>query len=324
MFKNEIKFITDFNTTKLKNYSGFLSFNDIKKSKLHFAVLKYVLAEIEQQLFLDRQKLIKNSIFEYDDDRINNYLNLISENIKRTNKFKFEYLSKLVQDSVIFNTHFLIAPNKTLTQFVFGNTNKKTTKEINLALSHIYYYKYFRKIILSYLEKKNINSVSKSEFIALLKKIDHISKKSHLADTINTAINSMADFFKIAVSNKIPIQAIYLFLQGKKLTNHTKIIQSEFLDKSILTASATDIRNILDSVVLEEEILVENKNDEENLSLVEDTTQQTDTKIKEPPDNILDIDENDHIPNEELLSSESNIVNETKEIKLAEDLQSTP
>jgi hypothetical protein len=306
MFKKEIKFIADFNSTKLKNYSGFLSLSDIKKSKIHKAILKYVLAEIEQQLFLDRQKLIKNSIFEYNDDRINNYLNLISENIKRTNKFKFEYLSKLVQDSVVFNIHFLIAPNKTLTQFVFGNTNKKSVNEINLSLSHIYYYKYFKKIIPAYLEKKNINSISRSEFIILLKKIDNISKKSHLTDTINTAINSMADFFKVAVSNEIPIQAVYLFLQGKKLTNHYKAIQTKFLDKSITTSSGADIKNVLNSVVLEEEILISNKKEKE-INLVEEPIDHKEKEIKESTD-ILDIEENVQlIPNEELLSSEYEI-----------------
>jgi len=304
MFKNEIKFITDLNSAKIKNYSGFLSLRDIKKSKIHNAVLKYVLAEIEQQLYNDRLKLVNNSIFEYNDDRIHNYLNLISENIKRTNRFKFEFLSNLIQDSVIFNIHFLIAPNKTLTQFVFGNTNKKTADEINLSLSHIYYYKYFRKIIPAYLERKNKHSITRAEFIGLLKKIDKISTKSHLTDTINTAINSIANFFKGAVPNEVPIQAIYLFLQGKQLTSHYKVIQSEFLDKSISSASIQDIKNILATVVSEEEVVLNSNSDNEKKLFEENSIDNVQNKDTD----ILDIEENEnHIPNEDLISSETEI-----------------
>ncbi len=304
MFKNEIKFITDLNSAKIKNYSGFLSFSDIKKSKIHRAILKYILAEIEQQLYNDKQKLIINSIFEYNDDRIHNYLNLISENVKRTNKFKFEFISKLIQDAVIFNIHFLIAPNKTLTQFVFGNTNKKTYDEISLSLSHIYYYKYFRKIIPAYMERKNINSISRSEFLGLLKKIDDISKKSHLTDTINTAINSMANFFKGSVPNEVPIQAIYLFLQGKKLTSHSKIIQLEFLDKSVSSASVQEIKKLLNAVVLEEDIVVNNNTDNDSNLVEENSTDEFQNKAH----NILELEENEKpIPNEDLISNEADI-----------------
>ncbi len=297
MFKKDIQLITDYNAEKLKNYSGLLTISDIKKSDVHKSILKYILAEFEQQLYLDKQKLIHNSIFEYNNERINNYFDLISENIIRTNKFKFEYLKKIIQNGVTFNIHFLIAPNKTLTQLVFGETTKKPISEINLSLSHIYYYKHFRKIITAITEKKHLDSITKNDFIKLLKKIDDISKGSHLTDMINTAINSMADFFSTVTPNQISVQALYLFLQGKKLPAHYNTVKSEYLDKSISTAPVKEIKELLANIKHDETIKTIPNNKEDIIEELEPNN----------INNITDFAEDEHIPNEELLSTGKNI-----------------
>ena len=106
MFKKEINFISDLNLNKLQVIGDRFTIDDLKSSRIHPAILHYINIAIEKEIFADRKKIEDNSIFDYKTDRINNYFILISEEIKRTQRFDLKYLKPIVQNAILFNINF--------------------------------------------------------------------------------------------------------------------------------------------------------------------------------------------------------------------------
>ncbi|MCW8848523.1 MAG: hypothetical protein OQJ81_00985 [Melioribacteraceae bacterium] len=320
MFKKEINFISDLNLNKLQVLGDRFTIEDLKSSRIHPAILHYINSSIDKEIFSDRKKIEDNSIFDYKTDRINNYFILISEEIKRTQHFELKYLKPLVQEAIIFNINFLTNPNKTLVKSIFADFNVKPIEEIVLGISQAYYYRYLQKILLTYLEKKKVLSLSKNEFIQLLERVDTISRETHLEDTLITAVNSITNFFdqNSKTPENLPLKAIELYLEEKKLDEFSIKLESKFIADSSTLFLGNDIINVLRSVTPESEIILEElKNSEDDL-IVDNTTNEKISEIQnnEIGDEVSSAKDNDifevsdeeiDIPNNEILSNDEMI-----------------
>jgi hypothetical protein len=329
MFKKEINFITDLNLTKIQILGDRFTIEDLKKSDIHPAIYRYITAYIDSEIFLDRKKIEADSIFNYNNERVKNYFNLISHEIKRTQNFDFEYIKRLLQDSIVFNIHFLINPNNTLLNSLFGDAEIKTVDEIILKISQVYYYRYLQKILLTYLDKKQVILMRKDEFNELLLKIDEISRETHLDNTLSTVVNSMANFFdpNSKSSQKIPLIAIQQYLDEKKLFEYSDRLFERFGDDSKTSLFSGDLIEALRSVTPVSEMVVENKPHIDDQLVIDDSQENIIAEEVEPSESeIIEIDQGeaansdelfevtedeDEIPNNEILSNENITLDES-------------
>ncbi len=321
MFKKEISFISDLNFNKLQVVGDRFTIDDLKTSRLHPAILHFINASIDKAIFSDRKRIEENSIFDYKSDRINNYFILISEEIKRTQHFDLDYLKQIVQNAIIFNINFLTSPNKSLTKFIFGNNEIKTIEEIVLGISHAYYYRYLQKILLTYLDKKKVLSLTKEEFSQLLKRVDKISCETHLEDTITAAVNSMTNFFdqNSRTAEKLPIKAVQLYLEEKELNEFLTKLENNFISETSTLFLSQDILSVLRSVTPESELILEGTKEVED-ELIEDNDVIESNQALNKED-ILELNVNDpDIPNNEILSNDEFINEESNLEVLVDDL----
>lgn len=246
--QDEINNIFSKNKYKLENLDNDFLLSDFKKIKVHPSLKKYILAEIDYQLFHDILSLKKRSKFDYKSENIEKYFSLISEEIKNNKKFNISLISDLLHSAAEFNTNFLSRPNNTLLNFIFENKKVKSKSEIISKLKYVYYYTYICKIILSYLEKKQIQNFNRKEFAYLLKKIDGISKKTNTHNLLNTAINSMANYYNQIEenSNKIPFLSIQAFLEEKELTDFLQRLQLKYEFAKPKYLSSEEIKNLFE------------------------------------------------------------------------------
>lgn len=253
MFEKEIRFIYDFYLNKIKSLGSYFTYTQLLTSELHPAILQYITAEIEFLLFEDRQKLLKNSVFDYNSDRIVHYFSLIGDEIKKNKRFSMNYVSKLILHAVSFNINYLVRPKWSLIKFVFDDSTHKTTTEIKQILNYVYFYDHIKSVLVAYLNKKKILSINESELKDLLDKIDKYGIESYLPVIIDTALISMGDFFNSGSlhKTKVPVQAVKLFLEDKNLNSHLEKIQSVFPDDEKLNAEIRDLKSILGSVDFE-------------------------------------------------------------------------
>ena len=280
MLEKEIKFIHDFSNNYIRELGLYFTVDELKSKELHPSLIRYISAEVDYRIFQDRRNLLKNSAFDYSGEKINEYFNLIKKEIKRSKRFSANQIDELLYQAVEFNANFLMRPKKTLITFFFGSIDILTTVEIKQLLNYLYYYKFLVKIIKSYFKEKNLITISKSEFEKLLEKIDAIGIETHLDELLETAVNSMTDFFNIGMlpKEKIPLVAIDEYLAEKNLTAHRKKLRETFHGDVKQSVLSKDVINALKSVVPEqvESIGIIDEFDEDELVLekVEDETAQ--------------------------------------------------
>lgn len=284
MFEREIKFIYDFNLNKVNKLGPYFTFEQLSAVELHPAILNYISAEIDYIIFEDRQKLLKDSIFDYSGEKISYYFSLINEEIKKTKRLSFEYVSKLILHATSFTINYLVRPKWTLKKFIFDEGEHRTSSEIKQILNYVYYYNYLKKILISYINSKKILSMNLQEFSVLLDKIDNIGLETNLMKILNSALNSMAEFFNIGElqKNKIPLSAIELFLEEKNLNEHLRRLKVVFGDDKTLKCNIKDIQKELSFVLMGEELPFEEKQvqTEEKPTEAEDEDKKTTDEIK--------------------------------------------
>jgi hypothetical protein len=260
MFEREIKFIYDFNLNKVNKLGPFFTFEQLLSTNLHPALLQYISAEIDYLIFEDRQKLLKNSVFDYSGEKISYHFNQISEEVKRTKRFSLEYIAKLVLHASSFTVNYLVHPKWTLKKFVFDEDTTKTTNEIKQILNYVYYYKYLNKILISYINTKKILSMNVQEFEELLNKADKLGVETYLPAILSNALKSMAEFLNIGEikKDKIPLSAVEIFLEEKELTNHLQKVNDVFGQNENAKFPINDFEKALKNIpFIKEEIFAE-------------------------------------------------------------------
>jgi len=325
MFEREIKFIYDFNLNKVSKLGPYFTFEQLSTLDLHPAILNYISAEIDYIIFEDRQKLLRDSIFDYSGEKIAYYFSLINDEIKKTKRLSFEYISKLILHASSFTINYLVRPKWTLKKFIYDEGEHRTSGEIKQILNYVYYYNYLKKILISYINSKKILSLNLQEFEELLDKIDKIGVETNLSNILSTALNSMADFFNIGElqKNKIPLQAIELFLEEKNLEQHLRRIRIAFGDDLTIKCSINDIQKEFNAVLTEEEQFEETE--QPQLKTIEEPVEPTDEiKIKEPEEDIYEEDsfeeditelENTETNFEEELNEENEDIQKSEELE---------
>ncbi|MBN1301533.1 MAG: hypothetical protein JW995_09995 [Melioribacteraceae bacterium] len=251
MFEREIQFIYDFNQNKIKKLGAFITFGQLQHCDLHPAILKYISGEIDFLIYEDRQKLLKDSLFDYSGETITNYFSLISEEIKKTKRFSINYIEKLILHASSFTVNYISRPKWSLLKFIFDEEKSKSALEVKQIFNYFYFYPTLKKIITSYLDKKKINTISFDEFKALLEKIEKIELETNHVKVINEALDTMAEFFNVGISKRkhIPIKAVQYFMAEKNLDPYLEMLKDKTENPEITRFDLNDYKNWFNNVI---------------------------------------------------------------------------
>ena len=280
MFEKEIKFITDFSLNKIKKLGAFFTFEQLRSLDLHPAIIRYINAELEYLIFQDRKKLLKKSAFDYSNQKIQQYFDAISEEIKKNKSISFEDAKSLVMQAASFTANYIVRPKWSLTKFIYNEDQLKSTDEIKLSLNYLYYYDYLRNVLLSFLEKKKIVNLTLIDFEIVLNKINKELFGEHSQQLIDNSMVSMADFFNIGgTDKKISPNYVELFLKEKDLIDYLFRVRRSL---------PIDARQKFEIAEIQKILYTPTKVDESEIAAVKDEIEeekepvQTELKVSEP------------------------------------------
>ena len=302
MFEKEIEFIYNYYLNKIEKLNAFVTFDQLASANLHPALLQYVSAEIDYLIFEDRQKLLKESLFDYSGDKINEYFTKISEEIKLTKKFSKDYISKLLLHATSFNVNYVVRPNWSLIQFIFENEDEKYVSEVKQILNYLYYYPYYKRILTNYFNKKHLYKISEEELSGVLDKIDRINLENNFTEIVNESLKNIVDFINIGEvgNNKISKDIIEYFLIDKDFEEPSKILDEKLTGSSDDKYKVDEYREIILSLQEQEE-------EEETVDSVEEE------QVEEQPEEVKPDDETQKV--EEEVAIEEEIIAEENELE---------
>ena len=323
MFENEIKRIYTNNLSKVKNLGSYINFEQLITANLHPAVLQYISAEIDYLIFEDRQKLLKDSAFDYSGEKIRNSFAQINKELKKNKRFSQQYIGKLILHAVSFNANYLARPKWALHKFIYNNVEEKPTDDIKQILNYIHYYAYLRKILTLYIEKKNIQVLTSTEFKDLLTKVDESGLESNQSAIFDKAFESMLEFFNIGTSDKtsIPLTAVKLFFQEKNLLPQLNKINKKFGADNKDTAEISEIKDAL----VEKEASLDEESEKIIKELVEQETGFTssnESSYNDEESEGIAVEESEGEKAEETLRVEEEKIDEIEEEPVSEEVDS--
>ncbi|NOX66237.1 MAG: hypothetical protein GXO85_10725 [Chlorobi bacterium] len=306
MFEKEIEFIYNYYLNKIEKLNSFVTFDQLASAKLHPALLQYVSAEIDYLIFEDRQKLLKESLFDYSGDKINEYFTKISEEIKLTKKFSKDYISKLLLHATSFNVNYVVRPNWSLLQFIFENEDEKYVSEVKQILNYLYYYPYYKRILTNYFNKKHLYKISEEELSGVLDKIDKINLENNYEEIVNESLSNIVDFINIGEvgNNRISKDVIEYFLIDKNFEEPSRILDEKLAGSSDDKSKIEEYREIILSLQEKEEEQTVQPEEEEQVEQAEEDVQSNEEN--------LDIEE-EVSTKEEIIAEENELEDETRE-----------
>ncbi len=312
MFEKEIEFIYNYYLNKIEKLNSFVTFDQLASAKLHPALLQYVSAEIDYLIFEDRQKLLKESLFDYSGDKINEYFTKISEEIKLTKKFSKDYISKLLLHATSFNVNYVVRPNWSLLQFIFENEDEKYISEVKQILNYLYYYPYYKRILTNYFNKKHLYKISEEELSGVLDKIDKINLENNYEEIVNESLSNIVDFINIGEvgNNRISKDVIEYFLIDKNFEEPSKILDEKLTGSSDDKFKIKEYREII--------LNLQEKEEEQTIQSEEEKQTEQSEEGVQPDKENLNVEE-EVSTEEEIIAEENELEDENLEEELEID-----
>jgi hypothetical protein len=247
MFEKEIKFIADFNLNKVKSLGSFITFEKLRGSTIHPAIIQYISAELDYLISEDRNRLLQESVFDYTGAEASKYFNLIAQEVKKNKKISFEDLKNLVIQAVSFNLNYLARPKWSLSKLIYNDDQSRSIEEIKLNLNYIYFYDYIKSIFFSYISKRKLTTLSITEFELILNKIDNELFAAQPQKLVDYSLYSMAEFFNLGDVNKTKISVLILelFFKEKNLMDYLFRLRKAAPDDTNPKFDIDDIKNII-------------------------------------------------------------------------------
>lgn len=254
MFEKEIKFIVDYTLNKLRKEVAHVNMGRLLNSSIHPAIIKYCSAEIDNQIKIDRNKLLTGSFFDYSGKEISKYFNLINEEIRKNYKMKSEDLKKLIIKAASFNANYVVRPGWTLAKFIFSDDKERTIKDVLNYFNYIYYYQYQIDVLSAFIQKRKIDSLTKEEFMMITNRIDKEVISSNRKEILKDGVTSIADFFNEGAMSKERISPylVEYYLRDKKFTEAADIIKKFYPDDDKQKQFVSEIISRLFSAFKEE------------------------------------------------------------------------
>ncbi|NWF91075.1 MAG: hypothetical protein HXY50_16640 [Ignavibacteriaceae bacterium] len=318
MFEKEIKFICDFCFNKINKAGSFLTFEKLKGIEIHPAILSYISAELDSQIYKDRKILLQKSSFDYSGAEISKYFKMIASEIKRSKRIGESEINDMITSAVKFNINFITKPNETLVNFIFPDIDTKSPDDIIMYLDYTYYYGYLRQILISYFEQKQLLTVDKKDFEFLLSKIDTELLATKTNEIINSAISAFSDFFNIGavLRSQIPPQALEAYLKEKHLDDHLSRLQNA---KNLSLKTKHDVEEIK-KIIYSSVDLTERKSEIKNYDVpafpTESELQKSEVEVSDNLNSNIESDKSEKITTAENLTVESKSV-EIEDLELS-------
>ncbi|MCE1188388.1 MAG: hypothetical protein LWX56_04540 [Ignavibacteria bacterium] len=221
MFEREIRYITDFTLNSIKKLGSFFTLGSLSSAKIHPAIMQYISAELDYLIFLDRQRLLQKSLFDYSGPEISRHFSAIAGEIKKNKLIPFEDARRLVQQAVTFNVNYLLRPRWSLKHFVYDGEEYRSAEEMRLLLNYSWFFDYYKHTFFRYIEKKNFPSMSINEFVEKVNIITQELLNNQYDAIVGASLDDIASFFNMgdAQKTRLPIEVIEVFLRDRHLEN---------------------------------------------------------------------------------------------------------
>ena len=196
---------------------AYLATRDIPDSVKHFLD-----QEVELWIRDEEEKFSSSDRFDYDMPEVRILIDQIFDNLKQNARFDQNKFNQLIERAIKLEMNYLIEPHRTLSQFIFKNSQVVSTMEVYDTLKYFFKYGYYKDAISEYFNAKYMREISQEQFNQLIAKIDENAFKENTFETTLKTIKTIASFMSEAVGADVQSIELDVLLHAFKDRNLEK------------------------------------------------------------------------------------------------------
>jgi hypothetical protein len=307
---------------------AYLATRDIPDSVKHFLD-----QEVELWIRDEEEKFSSSDRFDYDMPEVRILIDQIFDNLKQNARFDQDKFNQLIERAIKLEMNYLIEPHRTLSQFIFKDSQIVSTMEVYDTLKYFFKYGYYKDAISEYFNAKYMREISREQFNQLIAQIDENAFKETLFETTLKTIKTITSFMSEAVSadvQTIELDVLLHAFQDRNLEKYAKLM-NELKAKDQSELSLADLEAVLreenielltepvpaveetvteDTPVEEETLQMEEIEDIEDSKPVVEVTEIEVGEIK--PEEIMEEEEEEEVEEEVVVAAAAPTKSDTK------------
>jgi len=286
---------------------AYLATRDIPDSVKHFLD-----QEVELWIRDEEEKFSSSDRFDYDMPEVRILIDQIFDNLKQNARFDQNKFNQLIERAIKLEMNYLIEPHRTLSQFIFKNSQVVSTMEVYDTLKYFFKYGYYKDAISDYFNAKYLREISQEQFNQLIAQIDEKAFKENTFETTLKTIKSITSFMSEAVGadvQSIELDVLLHAFKDRNIEKYARLIE-ELQKKDQEELSLADLESVLREesieVLTEPETPIEEIDSEEDKPPGEETLQIEEIEDIEDSKPLVEVTEIDvgEIKPDELVEEE--------------------
>ncbi len=221
---------------------AYLKTLDIPQSLQHFF-------EQEVQMWIrEEEEKFESDRFDYDEPHVRMLIDKIFDHLQDNAVFSLTQFNHLLERAIKLELNYVVKPHRTLTQFIFRNSETVSTMEVYDTLKYFSRFDYYKNALSDYFNSKYLHSISKSQFTDL---IDQIDKKAFETDTLETTLKTIKSIMGAIGEaqqkdiEELSVDVLYDALSDRKLEDYAQKAQKAKYENEISTLTLMEIEALL-------------------------------------------------------------------------------
>lgn len=192
------------------------------------AIKHYFDQEVELWLREEENKFTTTERFDYDNPQVRVLIDQVFDHLKQSATFHINKFNQLLERAVKLEMNYLIEPHRTLSQFMFKDSNVVSTMDIYDTLKYFFRLEYYKTAISDYFNSKYMKEIKKGQFTELLKQIDEQAFAENPSETALKVIKSIMGFLGEAQDievNSLPIDLLQTAFKDRNLKDYLDLLK---------------------------------------------------------------------------------------------------
>ena len=192
------------------------------------AIKHYFDQEVELWLREEENKFTTTERFDYDVPQVRMLIDQVFDHLKQSATFHINKFNQLLERAVKLEMNYLIEPHRTLSQFMFKDSNIVSTMQIYDTLKYFFRLEYYKTAISDYFNTKYMKEIKKGQFAELLKQIDEQAFSENPSETALKVIKSIMSFLgeaQDAEVNSLPIEILHTTFKDRNLKDYQDLLK---------------------------------------------------------------------------------------------------
>ena len=164
--------------------------------------------EVELWIREEEEKFTSNERFDYDMPEVRMHIDNIFDVLKQSANFHITKFNQLLERAVKLEMNFLVEPQRTLTQFLFKDSQIVSTMEVYDTLKYFFRYTYYKDAISDYFNTKYLREISQDQFKDLMKQIDEKIYEENVHETTLKTLKTICGFINEAKEEESDVLSI--------------------------------------------------------------------------------------------------------------------